>query len=65
MPPDPRKGRVVELRYCGGLSVAETAEVLGISRSDSYAGKYTMLSVRALQMKLSPALIEKHETADL
>ena len=28
---DPRKGRVVELRYFGGLSVAETAEVLEIS----------------------------------
>src|SRR5580700_3559321 len=28
---DPRKGRVVELRYYGGLSVEETAEVLGIS----------------------------------
>jgi RNA polymerase sigma-70 factor (ECF subfamily) len=28
---DPRKGRVVELRYFGGLSVAETAEFLGIS----------------------------------
>jgi RNA polymerase sigma-70 factor (ECF subfamily) len=28
---DPRKGRVVELRYFGGLSVEETAEVLGIS----------------------------------
>jgi len=28
---DPRKARVVELRYFGGLSVAETAEVLGIS----------------------------------
>jgi RNA polymerase sigma-70 factor (ECF subfamily) len=28
---DPRKGRVVELRYFGGLSVAETAAVLGIS----------------------------------
>jgi RNA polymerase sigma-70 factor (ECF subfamily) len=28
---DPRKGRVVELRYFGGLSVAETAEVLQIS----------------------------------
>ncbi len=28
---DPRKGRVVELRYFGGLSVDETAEVLGIS----------------------------------
>jgi len=28
---DPRKGRVVELRYFGGLSVEETAEVLGMS----------------------------------
>jgi RNA polymerase sigma-70 factor, ECF subfamily len=29
---DERKGRVVELRYFGGLSVEETAEVLNISR---------------------------------
>jgi RNA polymerase sigma-70 factor (ECF subfamily) len=28
---DPRKGRVVELRFFGGLSVQETAEALGIS----------------------------------
>jgi RNA polymerase sigma factor (TIGR02999 family) len=28
---DPRRGRVVELRYFGGLSVEETGEVLGIS----------------------------------
>lgn len=28
---DPRKGRVVELRYFGGLSVEETAVALGIS----------------------------------
>jgi RNA polymerase sigma-70 factor (ECF subfamily) len=28
---DGRKGRVVELRYFGGLSVEETAEVLGVS----------------------------------
>jgi RNA polymerase sigma factor (sigma-70 family) len=28
---DARKGRVVELRYFAGLSVEETAEVLGIS----------------------------------
>ncbi len=28
---DPRKGRVVELRYFGGLSVEETADVLKIS----------------------------------
>jgi RNA polymerase sigma factor (TIGR02999 family) len=30
---DPQQGRVVELRYFGGLSVDETAEVLGISPS--------------------------------
>lgn len=28
---DERKGRVVELRYFGGLNVEETAEVLGVS----------------------------------
>jgi RNA polymerase sigma-70 factor (ECF subfamily) len=28
---DGRKGRVVELRYFGGLSVEETAEILGVS----------------------------------
>lgn len=28
---DPRKGSIVELRYFGGLTVQETAEVLGIS----------------------------------
>jgi RNA polymerase sigma-70 factor (ECF subfamily) len=28
---DPRKGRVVELRYFGGLTIEETAEVLEIS----------------------------------
>lgn len=28
---DPRQGKVVELRYFGGLSIEETAEVLGIS----------------------------------
>ncbi len=28
---DPRKSRVVELRYFGGLSLEETADVLGIS----------------------------------
>jgi RNA polymerase sigma-70 factor, ECF subfamily len=28
---DPRKARVIELRFFGGLSVEETAEVLGIS----------------------------------
>jgi RNA polymerase sigma factor (TIGR02999 family) len=30
---DPQQGRIVELRYFGGLSERETAEVLGVSRS--------------------------------
>jgi RNA polymerase sigma factor (TIGR02999 family) len=30
---DPRKARIVELRYFGGLTVDETAEVLGFSRA--------------------------------
>lgn len=28
---DPRKSRIVEMRYFGGLSIEETAEVLGVS----------------------------------
>jgi len=28
---DPRQSRVVELRYFSGLSIEETAEVLGVS----------------------------------
>jgi RNA polymerase sigma factor (sigma-70 family) len=28
---DPRQGRIVELRYFGGLTIDETAEVLGVS----------------------------------
>jgi len=30
---DPRQGRIVELRYFGGLAEEEVAEVLGVSRS--------------------------------
>jgi len=29
---DSRKSRIVELRFFGGLSIEETAEVLGVSR---------------------------------
>lgn len=28
---DPRKGQIVELRFFGGLSIEETAEILGVS----------------------------------
>jgi len=34
---DPRKAQVVELRFFGGLSVAETAEALGISERTVHA----------------------------
>ena len=30
---DPQLGRVVEMRYFGGLTVGEVAEVLGVSRA--------------------------------
>ncbi len=44
---DPRKGRIVELRFFGGLSVDETAEVLGISsttvKRDWYLAKLWLL----------------------
>jgi RNA polymerase sigma factor (sigma-70 family) len=30
---DPRKSRIVELRYFGGLSIEETAKVIGASTS--------------------------------
>ncbi len=30
---DPNRGRVVELKYFGGLTLEETAEVLGVSRA--------------------------------
>lgn len=30
---DPRQGKVVEMRYFGGLEVAEVAEVLGVSKT--------------------------------
>lgn len=30
---DPMKGRIVEMRHFGGMSVAETAEVLGVSEA--------------------------------
>jgi RNA polymerase sigma factor (TIGR02999 family) len=30
---DPNRGRVIELRYFGGLTLEETAEVLGVSRT--------------------------------
>src|SRR2546430_13731048 len=34
-PPDPRKARVIELRFFAGLSVEETAEVLKVDRKST------------------------------
>jgi RNA polymerase sigma factor (TIGR02999 family) len=55
---DPRKGRVVELRFFGGLTVEETAEVLGVSpntvKRDWRLAKLWLL--RELSGGRSPAL---------
>jgi hypothetical protein len=40
------------------------ARAVILTRADFNAGKYIMLPVRALQMKLSPAGIENQATAD-
>jgi hypothetical protein len=45
---DPRKGRVVELRFFGGLSVEETAEVLSIS-PQTVMRHWNMAKVRLLR----------------
>lgn len=47
---DARKGRIVEMRYFGGLSVEETAEVLGVS------GVTVMREWRAAKLWLMRAL---------
>jgi len=52
---DMRKARVVELRYFGGLSVAETAEVLGISR-ESVARDWRMAKAWLMrELKATPS----------
>jgi RNA polymerase sigma factor (TIGR02999 family) len=49
---DPRKARVVELRYFGGMTVDETAEVLGV-HPDTVARDWR-LAKAWLQHELSP-----------
>jgi hypothetical protein len=44
--------------------VSFSARAVILTRADFDAGKYIMLPVRALQMKLSPAGIENQATAD-
>ena len=51
---DPRQSRVVELRYFGGMSVDETAEVLGIS------GVTVMRDWRAAKAWLLRAITRDH-----
>ena len=45
---EPRESQVVELRYFGGLSVEETAEVLGVS-ARTVARDWTMARLRLLR----------------
>jgi RNA polymerase sigma factor (TIGR02999 family) len=52
---DPRQGRVVELRYFGGLSVDETAEVLGISPA-TVKREWSTAKVWLLHQMEGPAL---------
>jgi len=54
---DPRKARVVELRFFAGLSVEETAEVLKVS-PDTVVRDWRMAKVwlhRELRIKVSPS----------
>jgi DNA-directed RNA polymerase specialized sigma24 family protein len=54
---DPRKAKVIELRFFGGLSVAETAEVLKIS-PQSVMRDWKMASawlLRLHEMTLEPS----------
>jgi RNA polymerase sigma factor (TIGR02999 family) len=53
---DPRQGKLVELRFFGGLSIEDTAEVLGISPATV---KREWVSARAwLQVELGAGLTE-------
>jgi len=64
---DPRKSRIVELRYFGGLSIEETADVLGISPT-TVRREWTLAKAwlrRELGKETGPALSEakgKYET---
>jgi RNA polymerase sigma factor (TIGR02999 family) len=54
---DPRKGRVVELRFFGGLSVKETAEVLNVSE-DTVLRDWR-LAKSWLQREMAPETLTK------
>ena len=50
---DPQQSRVVELRFFGGLTIDETAEVLGISPAT--VGREWTLAKAWLYAELGPA----------
>jgi RNA polymerase sigma factor (TIGR02999 family) len=51
---DPQQGRIVELRYFGGLTIEETAEVLGIS-SSTVKREWSIARLWLLQKMEGPA----------
>jgi RNA polymerase sigma factor (sigma-70 family) len=59
---DPQRSRIVELRFFGGLTIEETAQVMGVSTPTVERG---WRAARAwLQTELSPS-ISKHESRTL
>jgi hypothetical protein len=42
---DPRKGRVVELRFFGGLTIDETAELLGTAPATDRPGSWSSTAI--------------------
>jgi RNA polymerase sigma factor (TIGR02999 family) len=49
---DPQAARLVQLRYFGGLSIEEAAELLGIARSTAY--EHWAYARASLRLKLAP-----------
>ncbi len=63
---DPRQARVVELRYFGGLSVEETAEVLGIAARTvkldwAMAKGWMQIAVEPESTAMTPAALDPHQ----
>ena len=58
---EPRESQVVELRYFGGLSVEETAEVLGVSPR-TVARDWTMARLRLLRALTGGPVPESERT---
>ena len=54
---DPKQGRIVELRFFGGLSIEETAEIVGVSPAT--VKRVAMLSIQLLQRDSRAALLSR------